>query len=387
MKLEKIISKWYRFSSLKEVGKTGFIAIGIVVLCGVFSYLALQSTNDLIDIQDNNGDSYLTIDAVDVKNESPYFHEFMNRLRKNKDVLVLGTSESGFMDSYNYWELLNADSDFEEDFGVLYGAGRSCERYIPSMLNHPEIWKKQKLLVIVNPVYWRESLSGFNMEYHTRYMNDGEVQKARLKSERKDDFDLLFGGGQKGFMKEKMSAANRFIDTEIHELYYGRLHHFLGLKEEDVKHLTPHYDYLEAQNRLEPKTLNDLKSQIQPDFNCTQEFIDKGDYSMLPLVLDATYRNTALDYFMELCHQLNMEVTFVLGPYNHILGDKCGQPEILKQHEQLEDQLRVKFKEEGFEYIDATEISEIPGSFIDKQHHSKFGGYLLYKCIKENWHE
>ncbi|GAB5417707.1 MAG: hypothetical protein Crog4KO_26930 [Crocinitomicaceae bacterium] len=387
MKLEKYIARLYRFSFMKEVGKTGALALGIVALTGIFTAVFLPSTNDLVAQQEDKGTSYLTLDATHVKNDDVYFHEFMKRLKKNDDVLVLGTSESGFMDSYNYWELLNADAELEEQFGVLYGAGRSCERYIPSMLNNPEIWQKQQLLVIVNPVYWRESLSKFNTEYHARYMNDAELQKARIKSMRKEDFDLLFGGGQKGIIKEQMANANQFIDREIHELYYGRLHAFLGLEREEVKHFTNHLDYLEVQNRLEPKMLNNLRTEILPDFNCTQEFIDKGDYSMLPLILDAEYRNTSLDYFMDLCKQLEMDVTFVLGPYNQILAAKCGQPEIIEQHEILEDRLREKFKKEGFECIDATDISEIPGSFIDKQHHSKYGGYLLYKRIKDNWHE
>ena len=60
---------------------------------------------------------------------------------------------------------------------------------------------------------------------------------------------------------------------------------------------------------------------------------------------------------------------------------------IINQYEDLEDQLRDKFSKEGFNFIDATDISEIPATFLDKQHHSKFGGYLLYKRIKEYWHE
>lgn len=387
MKIEKYISKFYRFSTLKEVGKTGMLAIILVVLAGLYAFIFLPSSSENIELPENNGDSFLTLDATHVKDDDAYFHEFMKLLKKNNDVLVLGTSESGFLDSYNYWELLNADEQIEEQFGVLYGAGRSCERYIPSMLNNPEIWQEQNMIVVVNPVYWRESLSKFNNEYHTRYMNDGEVERAREKSKRKDDFDILFSGGQQGYMKAKMSAVNRFVDQEIHELYYGRLRNYLGIEQEAILHVTEHLDYVPAKKRGKPEMLEELQSQIVPDFNCTQEFIDKGDYSMLPLILDAEYRNTALDYFMDLCQLLNIKVTFVIGPYNRILAEKCGQPEIVKQHEELEDRLRKKFKASGFDYIDATDISTTPGSFIDKQHHSMYGGYLLYERIKKHLYE
>jgi hypothetical protein len=308
-------------------------------------------------------------------------------LRENGDVLALGTSESGFQDGYNYWELLNADSELEEQFSILYGAGRSCERYIPSMLNNPEAWQKQKLLVIINPVYWRESLSSFNLEYHTRYINNQELRSARRNSNRKEDFDLLFSAGSNSFMKAQMEEVNSTIDKNVHVLFYDRIRNFIDGKTTKINHFDAHPEYADVSNFLEPKKLSDLQANILPEYNCNQEYINKGDYCMTPLLLDADYRNTALDYFMDLCHQLKIDVTFVLGPYNKILAEKCEQPEIIRQHEQLEDHLRETFEKEGFHYIDASDASSIPSSFADKQHHSGYGGYLIYQQIKENWHE
>jgi len=386
MKLERYISKWYRFSSLKEVGKTGIVALLLVVSTGIWSALFLQPSNEVIEkYKRSTPKSFLAIDALHVKNDDAFFHLFMNRLRKNNDVLVLGTSESGFMDSYNYWELLNADQEIDAQFSVIYGAGRSCERYIPHMLNNPQNWKKQRVLVILNPVYWRDGLSQFNSEYHNRYMNDQEVRLARKKSRRKEDYDLLFTPTR--YVTARMNDINTSIDKHIHSLFYDRLRHFIGWQSEEINHLTLHPDYLSAAERTKPEILNEFKKEILPEHNCTQAFMDKGEYSMDPLVLDAKYRNTALDYFMELCKELEIDVTFVIGPYNNILASACGQDDVIKQHEKLEDQLRNKLDSSGFKYIDATEISMIPGSFIDKQHHSKYGGYLLYKTIKSNWNE
>lgn len=387
MKLEKYISRFYRFSTLKEVGKTGTLALSIVALFGLFAILFLPSTTDIKEFSKVSPGGLLTLDATHVKNDDAYFHEFMKRIKKNDDVLVLGTSESGYLDGYNYWELLNADSTLEEQFSVLYGAGRFCERYIPSMVNNPEIWKDQKLLVIINPVYWREGLSRFSLEYHERYMNEGEVRKARSKSDRKNDFDLLFGGSGVGFMKGQMNVANNWIDHNVHELYYGRLHHFFGLEEENIAHFTGHSPRTGLQARTTPELLTVAKSEVLEDFNCTQEFINTGDYLMTELFLDSEYRNTALDYFLELCQQLNVKPTFVIGPYNKILTEKNKQQAIADQYAQLYKDLKSTFDEAGFPYIDASEISDVPHSFIDKQHHSKYGGYLLYKTIKSELYE
>jgi len=387
MKLEKFISRFYRFSTLKEVGKTGALALSILALFGVFALLTLRPTGDMMALPKNAGQSFLTVDAGHVKNEHAYFHEFMKRIRNNEDYLVLGTSESGYLDGYNYWELLNADSTLEDQFSVLYGAGRFCERYIPSMINNPEIWRRQKLLVVINPVYWRDGLSRFSLEYHERYMNEGEVRKARSISKRKEDIDLLFGGSGVGLMKSQMNVANNWIDNNIHELYYGRLHHFFGLEEENIAHFTPHSPRTGLRARTTTELLEAAKSEVLEDFNCTQEFISTGDYLMTELFLNSNYRNTALDYFLELCQELNIKPTFVIGPYNKILTEKNGQEEIADQYTQLYTSLKSTFDAAGFPYIDASEISEVPHSFIDKQHHSKYGGFLLYKIIKSQLYE
>lgn len=387
MKLEKYISKFYRFSTLKEVGKTGALALSIVALFGLFALLFLRSTTDMMELPKNAGGSLLTVDATHVKNDDAYFHEFMNRIRKNDDVLVLGTSESGYLDGYNYWELLNSDSTLEDQFSVLYGAGRFCERYIPSMINNPEIWRDQKLLVIINPVYWREGLSRFSLEYHERYMNEGEVRNARSKSNRKDDFDLLFGGSGVGFVKGQMNVANNWIDKNVHELYYGRLHQFFGLEEENITHFTAHSPRTGLLARTSPELLETAKSEVLEDWNCTQEFINTGDYLMTELFLDSEYRNTALDYFLELCKDLNVKPTFVIGPYNKILTEKNKQEAIADRYAELYEKLKSTFDKTGFPYIDASEISEVPFAFIDTQHHSKYGGYLLYKLIKSELYE
>ena len=42
---------------------------------------------------------------------------------------------------------------------------------------------------------------------------------------------------------------------------------------------------------------------------------------------------------------------------------------------------------EEADFIDVTEVGNIPGSFIDNQHHSSYGAYLIYQKIKNHLHE
>ena len=179
MKLSNHIARLYRFSFLREIGKVGIVALVIVIITGALASTLLRPSDDIINKFERE-DGFLAIDALHVKNDDAFFHLFLRRIKTNGDVLVLGTSESGFMDSYNYWELLNADPEIDQRFSVLYGAGRSCERYIPSLLNHPDNWQGQQLLVIINPVYWRQGLDRFSMEYHTRYMKRFRSSKTHV---------------------------------------------------------------------------------------------------------------------------------------------------------------------------------------------------------------
>jgi hypothetical protein len=54
MKLEKHISKWYRFSSLKEVGKIGFLAIAIVTSLGIWPRSTSHRQMMKLKVIDNN---------------------------------------------------------------------------------------------------------------------------------------------------------------------------------------------------------------------------------------------------------------------------------------------------------------------------------------------
>lgn len=387
MKLERFIHKCYRFSALKEVGKIGLTTFVLVLLTGLYAWIFLgtdaESDFDTYAKQDRQ---YLAIDPVNVKKDDAYFHLFLQQIRKHNGVLVLGTSESGFKDGYNYWELLNNDPDIETDFSVLYGAGRSTERYIPSILNHPENWEKQRLLVFVNPVYWRKGLDVFNLEYHERYLDITELRKAREKADNKERYDLLYGGGKSLMSPSLTERVSNVMDKKVHRLYYENLRRvLLGIPKTRI--FTDFGKPFDPSHQFSAERLAELKKETDSTFNCTHEFIEHKDLHISILDVNANYRNTALTYFMELCKKHKIDATFIIGPYNQTMGEASGDTQAMQTYDEIHKMLRSLMEKEGFPYIDLYDLSPVNLTFDDQQHHSKYGGYLIYQRIKEYYDE
>jgi hypothetical protein len=386
MNLENFINKTYRFSTLKETGKIGVLASGIVGLIGLISFLFINPESDSLvpNSKYSSSDQYLTIDPVHVKKDDAYFHLFLDGIKKNDGVLVLGTSESGELNKFNYWELLNSDSTIEAQFSVLYGAGRSCERYIPSIINNPEHWNGIELLVFINPVYWREGLDRFNIEYHDRYMDYPSLRKARSTSKHKDQIDILFKGGKSITKAGPSENVNNFFDDNIYPLYNKRLRTSMGYKTQDINHLTPFPSPINSQSPPAQKQLDAISSEINPTFNCSDEFLEKEENPTLTaLNLSSEYRKTSLHYFISLCKENNIKATFIIGPYNRILAEKKGQSGVIRQYETLLNQIKKDLTKENMPFLDASTISSMNQTFIDQQHHSKYGGLKIYQLIKK----
>ena len=390
MKLENFINKLYRFSTLKEVGKIGILASGIVVFIGLISFLFIgqEANSSKPNSEYSSDDQYMTIDPIHVKKDDAYFHLFLDGIKKNDGVLVLGTSESGELDKFNYWELLNSDSTIESRFSVLYGAGRSCERYIPSMINNPEHWDGINLLVFINPVYWREGLDRFNIEYHERYMDYASLREARSTSKHKDQIDLLFKGGKSIERAGPSERVNHFFDDNIYPLYNRRLRASLGLSTQAMNHFTPFPNTVNTSISPTKEQLDAIKFEINPALNCSAEFLEHEENPTLTaLNLSSEYRKTSLQYFTRLCKENNIQVTFIVGPYNRVLAEKQGQSGEIRQYEAVLNRIKTDLTKENMPFIDASGVSSINQTFIDQQHHSKFGGYTIYELIKKHWDE
>jgi hypothetical protein len=103
-------------------------------------------------------------------------------------------------------------------------------------------------------------------------------------------------------------------------------------------------------------------------------------------MVDKEYRSRELVHFIKLCKDLGVESTFILGPVNEIFIQKY-HPAYLEGYQNTLERIRSILEEENVDYIDLTYLGSTPGSFIDNQHHSSYGAFLIYQEIKTYLHE
>ncbi len=387
MKLERKIRQYYRFSNLAEFGKIGLLVFVFVILAGIFGFvinLATPTDKELVDQE-----QMLEVDPLHVRGNDAYFRHFMEAVRNNDGVLIMGTSESGPIEGYNYWELLNDDPEIKTDFSILYGAGRFCSMYIPSMLNEPDLWKGQEVIVFINPVYWKPGLDTFNLTYQERYLDHLEIKKARVKSgEDIERFDLMFAGGADIDRLQFHELLNEEISQHVRSLYSGSLHGFIyGRKERND--FTPFVNVgkEDFEGRINSSALKVVRSEIDTVYNCLPTFLSSPDFALESVDPGSIYRNTSLSYFDDVAKRLDVRVTYIIGPYNRMLGEKIGVKDAIESYDRLAEELTLWMKSRGNAYIDLSDLSELYGVFNDKQHNGKYGGYLIYQRIKKYLNE
>ena len=108
---------------------------------------------------------------------------------------------------------------------------------------------------------------------------------------------------------------------------------------------------------------------------------DVHSYTLWPHP-EESYRYDELRTMIRLCKEHGVDVTFVAGPYNSIAYQKVHPSELPKIQEVSKKMLQV-LEEEGAAYIDCTDLSSVPGVFADWQHHTSYGGYLIYQKIRD----
>ena len=95
----------------------------------------------------------------------------------------------------------------------------------------------------------------------------------------------------------------------------------------------------------------------------------------------ASYRYDELRAMISVCKEHGVDITFVVGPYNKIVFEKLSPEEVPLLGEVCRQIIDI-CRQENVPYIDATDISSVPGAFQDCQHHSSYGAYLIYLKIK-----
>lgn len=321
----------------------------------------------------------ITINGFNLKyNDSPEVETFIRSIKENNGVLCLGTSESTFLGGRNYYHYLNNDLSIKETrFSFLAGAGRTCGVYIPLLLANKNIVDSLKIIYVINPVYWRNDLSTVNKEYWYRYSSYGMGQM--LSVEEKETFHF-------SPVKDYYAELNYFEKAVMSAEY------FLREKRKAYFH-DLHYAFM-------PETFNDqfgVMSEIRGDLSNDQNFLNP-DFSELdtnwnilktfhnyqwfdPINTTEDYHYSELKAFISLCKELKIDVTYVVCPYNERFITNYS-PESLEGYKNVTKQIKQILESENSLYVDATDISDIAGTFNDHQHYSSYGAFLIYQKLK-----
>ncbi len=312
--------------------------------------------------------------GVDIKNGSRIFYRFLNNIKRENGILVIGTSETGnSLNGNNYYSILTKDEEFNRNVYALGGAGRCANVYFPLIMDNPKAFKKLNLIYYINPTYWRKGLNNFNEAYFNRYLDSNFVSHVKSLIPNKGNYER--------FMNEKQIVnsninfiLNRLIEN-FKSLYFNDLSLFLDKSKNDKKLK------FNINNKYDQNKLDSLKNKINLKFNVTEEFLKKNeDFPYIDKESD--YQYEMLQSFIDICKDYQINCTYYLGPFNEIY---CSQKnrDIVADHKQVLKKIKTLLKNKKVDYIDGTDLSRISGSFIDIQHISEYGAYLTAIQIKK----
>lgn len=307
-------------------------------------------------------------------NNTLYIDLFLNSIKDNNGYLVLGTSETNTLKGGNYYDFLNSDKQISAKFSVIAGAGRTACTYFPIIQGNANV-ENLKVIYFINPTYWTSRFSKNNRDYFHRYVSyavarkanrpeNPEVEAIYQANRRKDNLFVL--------TDEVEYAVDRFRRRYYQDLRFAldssRLYNSLSFfqKSRSLESF-PHFGQIDSSNYCFEFNMSDTSHLRTYNFR-----VDTISH----------YRYDELLAMIRLCKERHVDVTFVIGPYNKIAFSALYPSEI-PCFERLVDNIRMLLDGEGCRYVDASELSEVPGVFKDWQHHSSYGAYMLYGKIKE----
>lgn len=359
------MKKLYQLKVLAWVGVTTLVALllWMVVACLIPTFHAPEFDQQLY-----------TIRHQDLRDNNPLYTDLLLKsIKKNNGYLVLGTSESHTHENANYFDFLNEDTSLHCGFSVIAGAGRTPCVYFPLIQSNDNV-KGLKVIFFLNPAYGCGKVASSNVDYFNRYVSP-TIYKRSNHPKNQDVDDIL--------QKNKGNILDRIED----ELYY----HFDNIRRkyyQDLRFRIHEEKFSEELTWINPAFVESLPSNgDRPDssqhnyqLNVSADF-DVHSYTLHPHP-EETYRADELRTMIQLCKERSIDIVFVAGPYNHIAFAQVHPDELPKMQQVTKDMLRV-LNEEGAKYIDCTDLSTVPGTFRDWQHHTSYGGYLIYQRIKD----
>ncbi|MEN8224007.1 MAG: D-alanyl-lipoteichoic acid biosynthesis protein DltD [Bacteroidota bacterium] len=364
----------YKTKTLSEYGRFIFISLLLLVAAGNIFIPEYQVQNVDTQLLRLKGKHFTYSDDLHIR-------EFISSVKRHNGYVCMGTSESTTLRDGNYYEFLDQDTSYGTRFSILGGAGRTCGLHMPMLINYADDVDSLKVIYFINPVYWRSELKGFNKGYWTRYLNRGAYRKTIDNSRHQDFMDITREYDQVLNIGEKFLYRAEYWFRKIRKPFFHDLRYMLF----------PDKYYEDLQYLAEKKTGTSIfdhfgeidTAYIDTSWNITHEFKNR---IWLNPIEDDDYRYNELSAFIRLCRDLNVDVTFILGPVNEIFIASY-QASYLDAYIQTVDNIRALLIEEGVDYIDVTDLGNLPGSFIDNQHHSSYGAFMIYQKTKKHLYE
>lgn len=359
----------YKTKTLREYGIFILSALVLVFILGnifIPSYPVQDVDEQLLSLKGK----YLKYD------DGPHVQEFLRSVKRNGGYICMGTSESTSLRDGNYYEFLDQDTSIAARFSILGGAGRTCGLHMPMIINHLEDIDSLRLIYFINPVYWRSELNHFDKGYWKRYLNYGLYR------------EMVASTGQDGFTK--ISARYNAVTNPFEKMLYRFEYYARKWRKpffHDLRYLLSPSKYLGdldySESKKEGTGQFDFFGRIDTAYldtswNVSHEFMGR---TWLNPIVDNSYRSDELKAFIRLCRDAGADVTYVLGPVNEIYIAKYHPP-YLDGYQSVLDHIASILQEEQADWIDMTYLGNIPGSFIDNQHHSSYGASLIYRDIK-----
>lgn len=365
----KLIRNFYKTSSLAKNGIFILIVSLVLIVIGSFFIPEFKGTATKGQIYNLNGYNLKFSD-------NPETSKFFQSIIKNDGYLCLGTSES--TNPGNYFDFLNNDPEVQPRFSVLAGAGRTCGVYIPLLYSQKEAVKSLKIIYYINPAYWRTNLCELDQSYWDRYTNYTLAKNLDLSN----DQQTKFGKPINTYFEtlnplEKSTHTFESVVRSLRKSYFHDLYYHLNPDKYDEQFL---YIQEQKNNLADNKVYqNPVKEGYDTTWNMLSSFTEK--HWCKPINEENDFRYDELSAFIALCKELNIEATFIVAPYNDRFVRQYD-PSSIYAYPKTINRIKALLDESKVSYIDASDISTLPGTFDDHQHHSSYGAYLIYKKIK-----
>jgi len=361
------MEKLYRLKNLAIVGVIALAAVvfWLVVAVCIPTFRAPETTAQLY-----------TIRHQDLRDNNPLYTDLLSEsIQRNNGYLVLGTSESNPRPKGNYYDFLNADTSLHTGFSVIAGAGRTPCTYFPLIQSNKHV-RNLKVIFFLNPSYGCGKLASSNVDYFHRYVSSTVYSHANKP--KNQDVDRIFKAnlGVHSILDRVGDEMSYFFDR-IRRKYYQDL--AFRMDSSNFYHSLDWLDSAKLSN-LPQKCARPDASRYNYQLNVGAGF-DVHSYTLWPHP-EESYRYDELRTMIRLCKERGVDVVFVAGPYNSIAYQKVHPSELPKIQEVSKKMLQV-LEEEGAAYVDCTDLSTVPGVFADWQHHTSYGGYLIYQKIRD----